>query len=720
MWIVECEKNHNSDYLGETAVKVGLERWGSRSFSNWYSGGNRDPLYGLGEAQASVSNGTIQITEKFGDFEFAVAVKVLGGKSSALQVSNKRAEIVSEKTEKSRYCIAVSVATSNESDAPSESALEALERLDMDRVETIKEEHRLWWEAFWQRSFIHLPEDYIENIYYFKRYLLASSSRGMYPALFNSAIFTWNHDVRNWVTPHHWNMQQIYWGILPSGDSDLLLPYLEAYNRIVPQAEKYALTRDTENAILITEPHDYEGNMVGAGMSNMINNYTPASQIAGSFWEYYKFTEDVSFLKEKGYPFMKKASAFYLQKLEWDNEKSEYYLFPCQPYEHERGSEWKNCITDRVMIESLFRNCISSAKILNMDSDHIAKWNHVIENLWEPATVPAHYFIKKEWPDFNPSIEYEDDLLDSKLFAYGCNSDDEIYPDSVEGGDWVFHFSANTAAAFPANLVGLDQKGSLWFKACVNAVKMHPHYRSAITPDPIVAARLGMGDESLKMIGNSIRRLQHFPQGMFYNLDHWFWFSRHADSLKAPEYSAMRDYVYDKRVHYDLRSNDSGFPASPFIQFGLEPLGSIGAAINEMLLQSVEGKIRIFPALPEDWKNEEVAFKLWAEKGFLVSALKNSNGELQTFTIYSKLGNDCMIVNPWKEKEIVIKSSTGKEVKVSKVDNDVYSFETIAEEEYSVSTLEITNEKSTEIFTGLKNDKPKVFKEAMLGRKRNF
>ena len=253
VWLIECDKNEKGDFLSKSAVKVGLERWGSRSFGSWYSRHNQDPGIGIGQAKAGIDKDVIYFTEQFDDFHFAVACKITGLKSEAEIINNHRAELKTEGFSSGKMHILVAVATSEETVNPLQTAQSLLEETT-ERIQKTVEEHRQWWHSFWQRSFVHLPDDYIENIYYFKRYVLACSSRGKYPALFNSAIFTWNHDVRNWVTPHHWNMQQIYWGILPSGDADLLLPYLDAYDRIVPQAEEYALKRGAKNAILITEP----------------------------------------------------------------------------------------------------------------------------------------------------------------------------------------------------------------------------------------------------------------------------------------------------------------------------------------------------------------------------------------------------------------------------------------------------------------------------------
>ena len=70
-------------------------------------------------------------------------------------------------------------------------------------------------------------------------------------------------------------------------------------------------------------------------------------------------------------------------------------------------------------------------------------------------------------------------------------------------------------------------------------------------------------------------------------------------------------------------------------------MGSAGAAINEMLLQSYEGKIRLFPAIPENWP---VAFTLQTEGSFIVSALRQEDGVIPAVGIQSRAGN------VWKEK----------------------------------------------------------------------
>ncbi len=73
----------------------------------------------------------------------------------------------------------------------------------------------------------------------------------------------------------------------------------------------------------------------------------------------------------------------------------------------------------------------------------------------------------------------------------------------------------------------------------------------------------------------------------------------------------------------------------------LETPLAAATTIQEMLLQSQNGIVRIFPALPDEWKT--VSFDgLLCEGGFKVSA-KAHNGQIKYLSVTSLLGNDCVI-----------------------------------------------------------------------------
>jgi hypothetical protein len=274
--------------------------------------------------------------------------------------------------------------------------------------------------------------------------------------------------------------------------------------------------------------------------------------------------------------------------------------------------------------------------------------------------------------------------------------------------------SASTSSVFPANIIGIDQKNTREFNAMVNMINHRSPAVNAISPEPIVAARLKMGNNVLNMMQNGIRRLQHFPQGLFYNIDHWYNLSLYMDSVKAPDITTQRDYVYDERSHYPNK-----LPAKPFIQCGLEPLSIYGAAVNEMLLQSNEGKIRIFPAIPDGWAT---SFKLLARGAFVVSSEMQKGGVIPGIFIESLKGNECRVVNPWPDSEIAVWSLTDKRKQVGHkiLEKNVIVFKTLPNQFYLVVPKGKEVMLKQTIYKGIQNDAPKLFFEATLGKSRNF
>ena len=76
-----------------------------------------------------------------------------------------------------------------------------------------------------------------------------------------------------------------------------------------------------------------------------------------------------------------------------------------------------------------------------------------------------------------------------------------------------------------------------------------------------------------------------------------------------------------------------------------EYLGVHLAAMNESLLQSYNGKIRVFPALPSD-TSLVTRFTLAATGGFLVTS-EREGGDIKYVGLASALGNTATVINPW-------------------------------------------------------------------------
>jgi alpha-L-fucosidase 2 len=104
--------------------------------------------------------------------------------------------------------------------------------------------------------------------------------------------------------------------------------------------------------------------------------------------------------------------------------------------------------------------------------------------------------------------------------------------------------------------------------------------------------------------------------------------------------------------HCNGDQSDKGYSNFRYRPFTLEGNFAAAAGLQEMLLQSYNDTIRLFPAVPADWK--DISFKtLRAEGAFLVSAERRYS-QTQTVTITSEKGGICHIENPFGKNDYEI------------------------------------------------------------------
>ena len=104
-------------------------------------------------------------------------------------------------------------------------------------------------------------------------------------------------------------------------------------------------------------------------------------------------------------------------------------------------------------------------------------------------------------------------------------------------------------------------------------------------------------------------------------------------------------------------------------------------AVTEMLLQSWDGILRLFPL----WPGEDASFRaLRAVGAFLVTA-SLSNHTVHDVVIHSEVGELCHLQSPWATAALsVYEITSGTAVTVSKSTGSVFAFATKAGASYSV------------------------------------
>lgn len=117
--------------------------------------------------------------------------------------------------------------------------------------------NKTWWKAFWDKSFIHIQSEKKESKgfeiarnYQLFRYMLGCNAYGQHPTKFNGGLFTYDPvhtdstlnftpDFRKWGGGTHTaqNQRLVYFPMLRSGDTDMMKPQFDFYNRILATAE---------------------------------------------------------------------------------------------------------------------------------------------------------------------------------------------------------------------------------------------------------------------------------------------------------------------------------------------------------------------------------------------------------------------------------------------------------------------------------------------------
>jgi alpha-L-fucosidase 2 len=181
----------------------------------------------------------------------------------------------------------------------------------------------------------------------------------------------------------------------------------------------------------------------------------------------------------------------------------------------------------------------------------------------------------------------------------------------------------------------------------------HRHFSHLIAFHPLGLVDISNGDNDMQTIKNTIATLDKVGP------DWWCGYSyswlgnikaRAFDGSGAAE--ALLTFANDfcLRNSFHVNGDQSGTGKSKFTYrpFTLEGNFAFAAGIQEMIIQSHTGIVRIFPAIPMEWK--DVRFTtLRTEGAFLVSA-EMKMGETSTVNIVSEKGGELKIMNPFKNK----------------------------------------------------------------------
>jgi len=512
-----------------------------------------------------------------------------------------------------RYRVLISVAVTVSGD-PLIATRRELQAAAEAPLDELRAEHRAWWREFWDRSFIRLESpdrgaDRLCAAYHVHLYTLGCVNRGAVPAKWDGGPGLMREDERNWGLAE-W-VQEIRFTYLPlyaanqldmarglSAHYSAMVPYLEAQTEgmwglpgtwvpetVLPwgHAEDFVLKGDPHEV----QPtlHRWHPDQGPYGRFEWYNPYvgflfTAGLEVCHHTLTYYRHAGDEAFRREQLYPMVRGVCEFICALLR-QGDDGRCHLDPANALE----TWWmvRDPADTLAGIQAIFPEFIVLARELGRNEELSRRCAEVLATLPDPPL--GHWRA--------------DGVIEADADVYAPAALPPHAPTRTN------HENPQLYRLFPFGLSGIGAP---------DYERMRRTFACRICPqdcqwslDPVWAARLGLGEEACALLLNHARKFNRFRYG---------------------GWDAVESSVFP-----------GGLAAAPF----LDGAGLSAYGLQQVLLQSHNGVIRVAPAVSKAWSG---TFRLLAEGGFLVEA-GLEQGSPVFVQVLSLRGGECRLANPW-------------------------------------------------------------------------
>lgn len=462
--------------------------------------------------------------------------------------------------------------------------------------------HLDYWKRYWNQSSINLPDTLLQKQYQAEMYKFASVAReDSYPISLQSVWTADNGSLPPWKGDFHHdlNTQLSYWPAYIGNHLEEGMGYL---NTLWAQRDTYRrYTRDYFG----TDGMNVPGvcTLTGEPMGGWIQyamSQTIGAWLAQHFYLHWKYSADREFLENRAYPFLREVAVYMEQQSEIDRHGFRRLEFSSSPEIYDNSLQaWFHDMTNFDL--SLMHFLFSAA-------------SEMAEAL-ELAEDSAHWAeLKAQLPDFD--VDADGSLTFAKGFPYNAS---------------------------------------------------HRHFSHALAIHPLGMIDWSDGEKAQGIITATLKKIKEHSTDFWTGYSYAWYANMQARAFNGEEAAeALRTFAdcFCLRNTFHANGDQSGTGKSKFDYrpFTLEGNFAFASGVQEMLLQSHTGTIRVFPAIPEDWK--DVSFtNLRAMGAFLVSA-ERKGGEVTRLGIYSEKGGRLSVLSPVNGEILEFDTEPGQRIEV--------------------------------------------------------
>lgn len=447
--------------------------------------------------------------------------------------------------------------------------------------------HRQWWLNFWSKSSINLPDSLLEKQWYLEQYKFGSVARKGAPPISLQAVWTAdNGKLPPWKGDFHHdlNTQLSYWAAYSGNHLNLEIGFLDWLWENKAIFKKYTKDYFGTNGLNVPGVTTLTGKPMGGWIQYSFGP-TVSAWLAQHFYLHWRYTMDRTFLEEKAYPWLKDV-ALHLDELSVKDKNGMRKLpISSTPEVNDNSrSAWFSETTNFDL--ALIRWTFEKTSELAKElgkTEEAKQWGQILN----------------EWPDY-----------------------------------------------------AVDEKTGLMFAPTLSYHQSHRHFSHLMAIHPLGVIDWSQGKKSQDLIVKTVENLK--KQGSDWWVGYSFsWLAnlqaRMFDGEGAAETLCIfaENFCSQNTFHVNGEQHNKGYSKFKYRPFTLEGNFAFASAIQEMLIQSHTGLVKIFPAIPASWKN--VSFdQLRTEGAFLISAEKKE-GIVSKLVVKSEKKREIRIENPFRE-----------------------------------------------------------------------
>lgn len=446
--------------------------------------------------------------------------------------------------------------------------------------------HAAWWNTFWERSSLRVPDPVLERQWYQEQYRFGSASRRGAPPISLQAIWTAdNGRIPPWKGDFHHdlNTQLSYWPCYAGNHLEEGLAYLDHLDANRAAYRDYTRRYFGVEGLNVPGVTTLDGKEMG-GWIQYSCSPTVSAWLAHHYWLHWRYSMDRAFLRDRAYPWMHETASFLERITVKDADGRRVLPLSSSPEINNNDlTAWFTKTTNYDL--ALMRFVFSSAAVM-------------AESLGRAADAAHWKACGAELPAF--ALEQDGALMFAPTLAYRESHR---------------HFS-HAMAIHPLGLVrwedGADAQRTI---------------RATLALLDSVGPAFWVG-YSYAWLGNMKARAK--------------------DGAGAAEALGIfaKAFCTSNGFHVNGDQTGSGYSTFRYRPFTLEGNFAFAAGLQEMLLQSHAGEIELFPAVPQAWK--DVSFhSLRAEGAVLVSA-NRQGGQVAEVRLTAEQGGTARVRKPFR------------------------------------------------------------------------